>query len=123
MRIAALDFPVVPPVYCNSAISSSDNLISEIYWSNKSTDTSQESPAGQDVPNFYIDDAYGMRVYLGADIYRSANKLATETDFFKGKLTYYTGDHKITAGYEQTSYDIYNVFIVCLLYTSDAADE
>ncbi len=89
-----------------------DNLISEIYWSNKSTDTSQESPAGQDVPNFYIDDAYGMRVYLGADIYRSANKLATETDFFKGKLTYYTGDHKITAGYEQTSYDIYNVFIV-----------
>ena len=51
-----------------------------------------------------------MRVYLGADIYRSANKLATETDFFKGKLTYYTGDHKITAGYEQTTYDIYNVF-------------
>ena len=29
VRIAALDFPVVPPVYCNSAISSSDNLISE----------------------------------------------------------------------------------------------
>ena len=53
-----------------------------------------------------------MRVYLGADIYRSANALATETDFFKGKLTYYTGDHKITAGYEQTTYDIYNVFIV-----------
>ena len=34
-----------------------DNLISEIYYSTKSTDTSQNSPAGQDVPNFYIDDA------------------------------------------------------------------
>ena len=90
----------------------SDNLVSEVYYSTKSTDTSQNSPAGQDVPNFYIDDAYGMRVYLGADIYRSANKLATETDFFKAKLTYYTGDHKITAGYENTTYDIYNVFIV-----------
>ena len=53
-----------------------------------------------------------MRVYLGADIYRSANALATETDFFKGKITYYTGDHKITAGYENTTYDIYNVFVV-----------
>ena len=90
----------------------SDNLISEIYYSTKSTDTSQNSPAGQDVPNFYIDDAYGMRVYLGADIYRSANALATETDFFKAKMTYYTGDHKITAGYENTVYDIYNVFVI-----------
>ena len=90
----------------------SDNLVSEIYYSNKSTDTSQESPAGQNVPNFYIDDAYGMRVYLGADIYRSANELATETDFLKAKLTYYTGNHKITAGYENTTWDIYNLFVV-----------
>mgnify|MGYP003304763620 CR=1 FL=1 len=30
----------------------------------------------------------------------------------KAKLTYYTGNHKITAGYENTTYDIYNVFIV-----------
>ena len=90
----------------------SDNLVSEIYYSNKSTDTSQESPAGQNVPNYYIDDAYGMRVYLGADIYRSANELATETDFLKAKLTYYTGDHKITAGYENTTWDIYNLFVV-----------
>ena len=29
VRIAALDFPVVPPVYCNSATSSPDNLISD----------------------------------------------------------------------------------------------
>ena len=29
VRIAALDFPVVPPVYCNSAVSSPDNLISD----------------------------------------------------------------------------------------------
>ena len=90
----------------------SDNLLSEIYYSNKTTDTSQESPAGQDVPRFQINDAYGMRVFLGADIFRSANELATETDFLKAKLTYYAGDHKITAGYENTTYDIYNVFVV-----------
>ena len=65
------------------------NISQDQDYSNKSTDTSQESPAGQNVPNFYIDDAYGMRVYLGADIYRSANALATETDFFKGKITYF----------------------------------
>ena len=88
-----------------------DNLISEVYYSNKTTDTSQASPAGQDVPRFQIDDAYGMRVYLGADRYRSANELATETDFLKAKLTYYAGDHKVTAGYENTSYDIYNLFV------------
>ena len=89
-----------------------ENLISEIYFSNKETSTDQISPVGQNYPSFYIDDAFGYRVNFGPDIYRSANDLDTTTDFFKAKLTYYMDDHKITAGYENTSYDIYNLFIV-----------
>jgi hypothetical protein len=89
-----------------------ENLISEIYFSSKETSTDQISPVGQNYPSFYIDDAFGYRVDFGPDIYRSANDLDTTTDFFKAKLTYYMDDHKITAGYENTSYDVYNLFIV-----------
>jgi len=89
-----------------------ENLISEIYFSNKETSTDQISPVGQNYPSFRIDDAFGYRVDFGPDIYRSANDLDTTTDFFKAKLTYYNDDHKITAGYENTVYDNYNLFIV-----------
>ena len=89
-----------------------ENLISEIYFSNKETSTDQISPVGQNYPSFYIDDAFGYRVNFGSDIYRSANDLDTTTDFFKAKLTYYMDDHKITAGYENTSYDIYNLSLI-----------
>ena len=65
-----------------------ENLISEIYFSNKETSTDQISPVGQNYPSFYIDDAFGYRVNFGPDIYRSANDLDTTTDFFKAKLTY-----------------------------------
>ena len=90
----------------------SDNLSTEVNYSSKETTTGQNSPAGQNVPNLYIDNAYGNEVYIGADIYRSANELATTTDFLKLKAIYYADNHKITAGYENTSWDIYNLFIV-----------
>ena len=89
-----------------------DNLVSEIYWSTKTTETGQNSPAGQNVPNFTIADAYGNEVYLGADIYRSANELENTTDYLKAKLNYYAGNHKITAGFENQSIDVLNLFIV-----------
>ena len=41
-----------------------------------------------------------------------ANDLDTETNFFKAKLTYYQNNHKITAGFENTVYDTYNLFII-----------
>ena len=88
-----------------------DNLISEIYFSTKETVTDQISPAGQNMPLFEIDDVFGYDWVAGPDIYRHANDLDTQTDFFKAKLTYYLNDHKITAGYENTLYDTYNVFI------------
>ena len=99
----------------------SDNLITDLYWSTKETDTSQDSPIGDSFPNFVIendedngiDDVYGMRsISMGPDIFRSANALATTTDFVKFKAVYYKDNHKITAGIENTVYDIFNVFIV-----------
>ena len=91
-----------------------DNLISEISYSTKEQNTSQASPIGQDAPTFRINScgAAGIRCYIGPDKYRSANQLATETDYFKAKLTYYDGNHKWTAGYESKTWDVYNVFIV-----------
>ena len=90
----------------------SDNLISEIYFSNKETMTDQISPAGQNMPSITIDEAFGYEFVAGPDIFRMANDLDTETTFFKAKLTYYQNEHKITAGFENTVYDTYNVFIV-----------
>ena len=49
---------------------------------------------------------------MGPDIFSSANALATTTDFVKFKAIYYKDNHKITAGIENTVYDIFNVFIV-----------
>ena len=74
--------------------------------------TDQISPAGQNMPNITIDEAFGYEFVAGPDIFRMANDLDTETTFFKAKLTYYQNEHKITAGFENTVYDTYNVFIV-----------
>ena len=90
----------------------SDNLISEVYYSTKETMTDQISPAGQNMPSITVDEAFGYEFVAGPDIYRMANDLDTETTFFKAKLTYYQNDHKITAGFENSIYDTYNVFIV-----------
>ena len=90
----------------------SDNLISEIYVSSKETMTDQISPAGQNMPRVVVDDAFGYEFVAGPDIFRMANDLDTSTDFFKAKFTYYQNAHKITAGYENTTYDTYNVFII-----------
>jgi len=91
-----------------------DNLISEISYSTKEQNTSQASPVGQNVPTFRINDcgANGIRCYIGPDKYRSANQLATETEYLKAKLTYYNDNHKWTVGYERKNWDVYNVFII-----------
>ena len=89
-----------------------DNLISEVYVSTKETATDQISPAGQNMPSITIDEAFGYEFVAGPDIFRMANDLDTETNFFKAKLTYYQNNHKITAGFENSVYDTYNVFIV-----------
>jgi hypothetical protein len=50
-------------------------------------------------------------VYLGADDSRHANKLYYETLQLKLAGTYTAGDHVITGGIEQESYDVFNMFI------------
>lgn len=50
-------------------------------------------------------------VFLGADDSRHANKLYYETWQLKLAGTYTLGDHNITGGFEQESYDVFNMFI------------
>jgi len=90
----------------------SDAFTTELQYNNKSTDTGQSSPIGNNTANFNIENAFGMNdIYLGVDVYRSANQLETENETFKIKGTYTTGIHEITAGYSDDTFDIYNVFI------------
>ena len=80
-----------------------DDFVTEFSYTTKDQITSQQSPLGQNLPSFQINNcgSQGIRCYLGPDIFRSANDLKTTTDYLKLKGTYYS----------------------CLLYTSDAADE
>ena len=90
----------------------SDAFTTELQYNNKSTDTGQSSPIGNNTANFNIENAFGMNdIYLGVDVYRSANQLETENETFKIKGTYTTGIHEITAGYSDDTFDVYNVFI------------
>ena len=50
-------------------------------------------------------------IYLGADDSRQANKLNTESDFFRISAQYLVGDHVITVGYEQEELSIFNLFV------------
>ena len=89
-----------------------DAFTTEIQYNNKSTDTGQSSPIGNNTANYNIEDAFGMQdIYLGVDVYRSANDLNTENDTLKIKGTYTVGNHEITAGYSDDTFDVYNVFI------------
>lgn len=47
----------------------------------------------------------------GPGTFRSANKLTTNKDQFKLKADYQLGAHKITAGYEYETLDVFNLFI------------
>ena len=89
-----------------------DAFTTEIQYNNKSTDTGQSSPIGNNTANYNIEDAFGMQdIYLGVDVFRSANDLYTENDTLKIKGTYTVGNHEITAGYSDDTFDVYNVFI------------
>jgi hypothetical protein len=89
-----------------------DDFTTELSYNNKTTETGQTSPIGNDTANYRINDAFGMdSIYLGVDPYRSANSLSTEVETLKFKGTLLRGNHTITFGVENKSWDIYNVFI------------
>lgn len=53
----------------------------------------------------------GGTVFIGPDDSRQSNKLNWERLDFKLAGTYYTGDHKITAGIEYEEQDVFNLFM------------
>ncbi len=50
-------------------------------------------------------------VYLGADDSRQANKLSTDSNFYKFVGKYLVGNHVITAGFEREELNIFNIFV------------
>lgn len=50
-------------------------------------------------------------VYLGADDSRQANKLSTDSNFYKFVGKYLAGNHVITMGYEREELNIFNIFV------------
>lgn len=55
---------------------------------------------------------FGQQFVSGPGTFRSANKLTTNKDQFKLKADYLMGDHRITAGYEYETLDVFNLFII-----------
>ena len=64
-----------------------DDFVTEFSYTTKDQITSQQSPLGQNLPSFQINNcgSQGIRCYLGPDIFRSANDLKTTTDYLKLK--------------------------------------
>jgi hypothetical protein len=58
-----------------------------------------------------LDAVDGVDVFLGADQFRQANKLDTETTSAKFTGTYFLDDHEITAGFEYEGVDVFNLFV------------
>ncbi len=89
-----------------------DTFTTEVLFNSKETITGQNSPIGSNVANFNIENAFGMNdIYLGVDPFRSANALATTAETLKLKGVYIKDDHTLTFGYEEKTWDVYNVFI------------
>jgi hypothetical protein len=53
----------------------------------------------------------GNTVYLGADDSRQANRLSTDSEYFKLSANILAGDHVFTAGYDAEQLDIFNIFV------------
>jgi hypothetical protein len=88
----------------------SDAFSTELFYSQNEMNDSQVTVGPKDFGDFQIEHNDGT-IYLGADDSRQANKLGTESEFFKLTANYLWGDHIITAGYERETVDIFNIFV------------
>ncbi len=89
-----------------------DNFSTEIFYSTSEMNDSQVTVGPKEFGDFQI--SVGGRtgtVYLGADDSRQANRLSTESEYFKLSGQYLLGDHVITAGYDSELLDIFNIFV------------
>lgn len=87
-----------------------DAFSTEVFASNNEMNDSQVTVGDK----FFADHQISLNrdtVYLGADDSRQANKLGTESDFYKFTFQYLAGDHVITGGYEREELSIFNLFV------------
>jgi hypothetical protein len=87
-----------------------DALSTEIFWSTTEMKDSQVTVGDKDFAEMQISIG-GNTVYLGADDSRQANKLSTDSQYFKIAANYLAGNHVITAGYDAEKLDIFNLFV------------
>jgi outer membrane receptor for ferrienterochelin and colicin len=89
-----------------------DVFSTELFYSTNEMNDSQVTVGDPDFADMQI--SVGGRdgtVYLGADDSRQANRLATESDYFKLAANYFVGNHIITAGYDREDLEIFNLFV------------
>lgn len=87
-----------------------DSFSTDIFYSQNEMNDSQVTVGPKDFGDFQI-NYNGGTIYLGADDSRQANKLSTESEYFKLSAQYLAGNHVITAGYERETVDIFNIFV------------
>ena len=97
-----------------------DNFSTEMLIGFSNLDNTQVSPFANgfgemQIETYFDGDNDGSLdraiVYLGGDDSRQANDLEYDTFNLKLAGTWVAGDHVLTAGYEQESFDIFNVFV------------
>ncbi|MDJ0656574.1 MAG: carboxypeptidase regulatory-like domain-containing protein [Xanthomonadales bacterium] len=87
-----------------------DAFSTEVFLSTNEMNDSQVTVGPQDFGDHQISIGRDT-VYLGADDSRQANRLNTDSDFFKLSGQYLAGDHVITFGYESEELTIFNQFV------------
>ena len=88
----------------------SDAFSTEIKISSQERKTGQNSLAGNDMAQMTIDTAGGGAIRVGSDEFRHGNELANDQFQWKIKGDYLWNNHKITAGLERDSLEIFNLF-------------
>ncbi|MDX1569012.1 MAG: carboxypeptidase regulatory-like domain-containing protein [Xanthomonadales bacterium] len=87
-----------------------DAFSTELFFSTNEMNDSQVTVGPKDFGDFQI-SINRNTVYLGADDSRQANRLGTDSDFFKLAGQYLFRDHVFTFGYERDELSIFNVFV------------
>jgi outer membrane receptor for ferrienterochelin and colicin len=87
-----------------------DAFSTEIKIASQERKTGQNSLAGNDMAQMTIDTAGGGSIRVGSDEFRHGNELANDQFQWKIKGDYLWNNHKITAGLERDSLEIFNLF-------------
>jgi outer membrane receptor for ferrienterochelin and colicin len=87
-----------------------DNFSTELRASKNEVDFTQACRDGGNIGEVQIRFS-GRTVYFGCDDSRHANDLNYTVTSLKGKASYRLGDHLVSAGLEQQSFEIFNLFL------------